>query len=98
MYGMIAKLVAVSGRRDDLIKVLKDGTAKMPGCLSYVIAKDTADENTIWVTEAWDSVVNHDKSLSLPIVKATIDRAKPLVAEFSRIAVTEPVAGIGASE
>jgi len=32
----------------------------MPGCFSYVVAKDSADENAIWVTEVWDSIVSHD--------------------------------------
>jgi quinol monooxygenase YgiN len=36
------------------------------GCFSYIVAKDSADENVIWVTEAWESVTSHDASLSLP--------------------------------
>lgn len=92
MYGLIAKLISVPNRREDLISILQNGTAQMPGCPSYVIAKDSADENTIWVTEVWNSAPDHDASLSLPIVKDTIDKGKPLIANFSRVAVTEPVA------
>ncbi len=25
----------------------------MPGCLSYIVAKDLADATTIWATEVW---------------------------------------------
>ena len=67
----------------------------MPGCLSYVIAKDFADENTIWVTEVWDSLASHDASLSLPAVKNAISHSKELVAHFEKIATTNPVAGVG---
>ena len=51
---------------------LKEGAADMPGCLSYVVAKDSADENVIWVTEAWESIASHDASLSSPSVKNAI--------------------------
>jgi quinol monooxygenase YgiN len=41
----------------------------MPGCFSYVVAKDSTEENILWVTEVWDSVTSHDASLLLPCVK-----------------------------
>ena len=52
MYGLIGKMTAVEGRRDELIAVLLDGVAGMPGCLSYIVATDPADPNLIWITEA----------------------------------------------
>ena len=45
MYGLIAKLTAVSGLRDKLIKILEEGTRNMPGWRSYIVAKDAAEEN-----------------------------------------------------
>jgi hypothetical protein len=47
MWGMIAKMPVLPGRRDEMIEILKDSAADMPGCVSYVVAKDAADENTI---------------------------------------------------
>jgi quinol monooxygenase YgiN len=95
MYGLIAKLTAVSGLRDELIKILEEGTRNMPGCRSYIVAKDAAEVNVVWVTEIWDSETNHQASLSLPAVKDTVAQAKPLVAGFERVAVTNPVGGVG---
>ena len=95
MHGLIVKLTAVAGKRDEMTKVLKESSAGMRGCLSYVIAKDAADENMIWVTEVWDSQASHDASLSLPAVKNAIPQSKTLVAGFEKIAVTTPVGGIG---
>lgn len=69
MYGLIGKLTATPGKRDQLIAILIEGTASMPGCLSYIVAKDSAEEDAIWVTEVWDSKDSHDASLSLPPVK-----------------------------
>jgi len=95
MYGLIAKLTASPGSRDELTAILEKGTRKMPGCFSYILAKDAADENILWVTEIWDSAASHDASLTLPSVKDAIAQGKPLIAGFERVAVTNPVAGVG---
>ena len=95
MYGLIVKVTTVPGKRDEMIRILKESAADMPGCFSYVVAKDSSDENVLWVTEVWDSVTSHDESLSLLQVKNAIPQAKPLVSNFERIAVTNPVWGQG---
>jgi quinol monooxygenase YgiN len=95
MYGLIVKITAAPGQRQALATILLESTAGMPGCFSYIIANDAADENTIWVTEVWDSKGSHDASLSVPTVKDAIGRATPLVAGFSQVAVTAPVGGQG---
>lgn len=95
MWGMIAKITLAPGKRDEMIAILKESTADMSGCLSYVVAKDAANENVLWVTEVWDSITSHDVSLTLPAVKAVMPRAKTIVSNFERIAVTNPQWGIG---
>jgi quinol monooxygenase YgiN len=95
MWGVIAKITLLPGKRDEMIGILKESAAEMQGCLSYVVAKDAADENTMWVTEVWNSMASHDASLSLPVVKNAIPRAKAIVSNFERIAVTSPVWGAG---
>ena len=42
MYGLIGKMRTQPGQRDALIAILLAGTGGMPGCLSYVVAKDPA--------------------------------------------------------
>ena len=95
MYGIIAKLIIAPGKRDEMIAILKDSAGNMPGCLSYVVAKDAADENTLWITEVWDSAASHDASLSLPAVKNAVPQAKGLIAGFEKVAATTPVWGAG---
>jgi quinol monooxygenase YgiN len=97
MYGLIGRMTAVSGQRDTLIAILLEGTEAMPGCLSYVIAKDPSDTNAIWITEVWNNQESHQASLSLPSVKQAIARGKPLIAGFDKSFVTEPVGGHGLS-
>jgi len=95
MYGLIVKMVATAGKRDELIALLLQGTAAMPGCLSYVIARDSVDDDGIWVTEVWIDKASHDASLSLPVVQKTIGAARPMIAAFNSPVVTTPVGGQG---
>jgi quinol monooxygenase YgiN len=95
MYGLIGKALAAPGKRDELVAILLEGANEMPGCMSYVVAKDAADPNGIWITEVWDSEESHRASLALPSVKAAIARGRPLMAGFSERFTTEPVGGHG---
>ncbi len=95
MHGLIGKMIAREGQREALVALMLEGSAKMPGCLVYVVARDPADAVSIWVTEVWDSKESHQASLELPAVKAAIDRARPLIAGFGDYVVTEPIGGLG---
>lgn len=95
MYGLIGKLIAHPGKRDDLIAVLMEGSQDMPGCLSYVVAKDSTNPDAVWVTEVWDSQTSHQASLSLPAVQQAIGRGRPLIAGFGERFETIPVGGHG---
>lgn len=95
MYGLIVKLTVVPGTREQMVAILKGSAANMPGCISYVVAEDSADPNTLWVTEVWDSEASHNASLSLPGVKNAIPQSKAMVSKFEKVAVTNPVWGVG---
>jgi len=98
MWGMIAKITVHPGKRGEMVEILRSSAEGMPGCLSYVVSKDSSNENVLWVTEVWTSAEHHQASLSLPGVKAAVPRAKTLVANFERIAVTEPLWDSGRRE
>lgn len=95
MFGLIGKMRAVPGQRDALIAILLESTTQMPGCLSYIVARDEADADAIWITEVWDSEDSHRASLSLAQVQAAIARARPLIAGFDSHTRTVPVGGVG---
>lgn len=95
MYGIIGKMTAYDGKRDELIDILLAGTKDMPGCLSYVIARDSADPNALWVTEVWDTQESHQASLALESVQQAIGKGRPLIAGFDERFETTPVGGHG---
>lgn len=95
MYGLIGRMKAQPGQRDALAAILLEGTGAMPGCLSYVVARDPADADALWITEVWDSAESHRASLALPAVQAAIARGRPLIAGFDNRTETEPLGGVG---
>lgn len=95
MYGLMGKITAVAGTRDELAAILLAGTDAMPGCLSYIVATDPADADALWVTEVWATQAHHRASLSLPSVQAAIAKGRPLIAGFSHRVETVPLGGHG---
>lgn len=95
MFGLIGKITCAPGQRDALAEILLGGTADMPGCHSYVIARDPADADALWVTEVWDRRESHAASLTLPAVQAAIARGRPLIKDVGPRFETEPVGGHG---
>ena len=95
MYGLIGQMIAAPGKRDDLIAILAESTQGMPGCLSYILAKDAANPDALWITEVWTDKDSHAASLKLPAVQAAIAKARPIIAGFGQRFETVPVGGVG---
>jgi reactive intermediate/imine deaminase len=95
MYGLIGKMVATPGNRDALAAIILSGSEPMPGCLSYIVAKDPRDEHALWITEVWDSAESHKASLSLPRVRELITKGRPLIASVGDSVQSEPIGGFG---
>jgi quinol monooxygenase YgiN len=91
VYAIIGQMLSAPGKRDELIAYLTEGSADIPGNLSYVIWRDKADENSIWITEVWKDEVSHKASLGLPQVQEAISKARPIIAGFGARAEVEPV-------
>jgi len=95
MYGLIGRILAHPGKRQELAAILVPGEEGMPGCLSYVVAADPEVPDALWVTEVWESREAHRASLQLPAVQAAIARGRPLIAGFDSRAETNVLGGIG---
>ena len=95
MYGLIGRIKAVAGKRDELAAILAPGEGSMPGCHSYIVAEDPADPDGLWVTEVWTDQAAHRASLQLDSVKAAIAKGRPLIAGFDSRAETNVLGGIG---
>ena len=88
-------MIAVPGQRDALAEVLLDGVSGMPGCLSYVVARDLEHADALWISEVWTTREAHAASLGLPSVQAAIARGRPMIAGFGPRYETEPLGGHG---
>ena len=97
MYGLIGRILAIPGKRNELAAILVPGEGGMPGCLSYIVATDQQNPDALWVTEVWDSQDSHRASLQLPAVKAAIAKGRPLIVGFDNHVETVVLGGIGLS-
>jgi len=98
MHGLIVKLAVQPGQRDAVIAILVRCATRMPGCLSYIVAKDTTDENAIWATEVWDCEASHDASFTLPAIKEAVGLVRPMVIGIQSKVITTPVGGLGLAQ
>jgi len=91
LYGLIGQMSAAPGKRDELIGYLLAGTDAMPGNLAYMVSKDAAEPDAIWIVEVWKDKASHAASLALPQVQAAIAKARPILAGFGTRAEVVPV-------
>ena len=94
-FGLIGHIKVQSGQRSALAAILAEGSDRMPGCLSYVVAEDVSDPDGLWVTEVWRDQASHQASLELPSVREAIDRGRPLIVAFDAFHETRPIGGVG---
>lgn len=81
-YLLHGKLIAKQGHGKELSEILIEAsrlirTAK--GFNLYLVSKDGASKNDVWITEVWDSKEDHDNSLSVPGVRELIGKAMPIL-------------------
>jgi len=95
MYGLIGKLKVAPGQRDKVSSAILESVDSLPGCLSYIVAQDSADPDAIWVTEVWDSKESHSASLQLPAVQQAIAKCRPYITGFGERFETVPLGGCG---
>lgn len=95
MYGLIGKIIALEDKADELAEILIGGISNMPGCMSYIVAKDSIEANSLWITEVWEDQDKHTASLELPSVVDAIGKGRPLIAGFGERFETQPLGGQG---
>ncbi|MGM8363806.1 putative quinol monooxygenase [Flavobacterium sp. ARAG 55.4] len=80
MYLLHGKLTAKSGHQEEVTTILLEASklvSTSKGCKVYVIGKDENDQNSVYVTEIWDSKDDHDNSLNVEGVKELIMKVMP---------------------
>ncbi len=94
MFGLISQFMTKPAQRDELAGILAAATRGMPGCLSYVIARDAARDDALWVTEVWTDHASHAASLERPAVREALTKGRALITGMGSRTMTEPVAGV----
>jgi quinol monooxygenase YgiN len=80
-YGYIGSMKTIPGHRDDVVSILLSDvdSLKEAGCDLYIVSVSDADDDTIWVSEVWQTKQHHDASLQQPEAKAAISKAMPML-------------------
>lgn len=58
---------AEAGAADELARVLvlvSDGLGSMPGCISWIVARNPQEADEVWVQELWSSEQAADEALT----------------------------------
>jgi quinol monooxygenase YgiN len=87
----------VSGARGQVAHLIIGALDSIAGCLSYIVAGDPIDPDSLWITEVWDSEASHRASLDSPAVQDAIAQAKPMIVRFEERIATAPIGGLGLS-
>lgn len=97
-YGLCGKIVATTGHGDELATHLLNAAAaleQVPACRLYLVSRDAADADALWVVEVWDTAEAHRASLELEAVQALITKARPLIAGMGERFEFQPIGGKG---
>ncbi len=91
---MIGRIEASPGNRDALAHALVHDVDDMPGCLTYLVSVDPADDNGVWIAEAWVSHQAHADWLASDATRALVDAIRPLMVGYSERHELHPVGGL----
>ncbi len=98
MFGLHGRFVAQPGQGDALEAILLEAAEALgerEACRLYVVSRSPEEPESVWVTEAWTSREEHERSLEDKGVRALIERARPLIAEIGDRTELRPVGGKG---
>lgn len=101
MYGIMGKIQAAAGQREQLMAHLLQAAAELTSlehCYLYVVSRASDDADGIWVTEIWRSPSDHQDSLKLEAIQSLISAARPLIAGMPERIEFEPMGGKGLTE
>ena len=98
MFGLHVRFVAQPGQGDALEAILleaDEALAEREACRLHVVSRSPEEPESVWVTEAWTSREEHQRSLEDERVRALIERARPLIADVADRTELRPVGGKG---
>jgi quinol monooxygenase YgiN len=89
-FGLLGRMVAKPGRREELIAHLQDSSRDVPGKLLYLIQLEQDDPDAFWINEIWADKAAYDACLTLPQVQKGMELTRPLIASVEHRTETIP--------
>ena len=89
-WGLLGRMTAKPGKRDELIAALKESSRDVPGKLLYLIQLEQDDPDAFWINEIWASKGAYDACLTMPQVGDWNARLAPLLAGMEHRTETVP--------
>ena len=90
-WGLLGRMRAQPGRRDELIAALRDSSRDVPGKLLYLIQLEQDDPDAFWINEIWESKAAYDACLTLPQVGDWRGRLAALMVGIEHLTETIPI-------
>ena len=90
-WGLLGRMTAQPGKRDELIACLQESSREVPGKLVYLIQCELDDPDAFWINEVWESQAAYETCLTLPQVRRGMERSRPLLAGIAHRTETAPV-------
>jgi quinol monooxygenase YgiN len=96
-YGLLNKLTAKPGKRDEVVGILLESGKLLddPACLMYMVSESVDDPDVIWVTDLWTSKDKHAEALRTPELRPFVERAMPLLEGMPEQIEIRPAGGRG---
>jgi quinol monooxygenase YgiN len=94
----LVKFTARPGEGDRLVELLlaaAGGTAEAPGCELWLVHREDADPDVVWVTEVWAGREQCDAALADPRAREGIPAVLRLLREPPQMIATTPAGGVG---
>jgi quinol monooxygenase YgiN len=95
---VIARIPCQPGKREELeagLKPMLDHTETEPGTQRYVLLRDSADENVLWMYELYQDQASLEVHQSSDAMKALGAAIRPFLAGRPELFFTTPVGGKG---
>ena len=90
-YGLLGKMRAQPGKREELITHLQDSSRDVPGKLVYLISLEQDDPDAFWITEVWADKASYEACLTMPQVQKGMELTRPLIVGVEQRIETVPL-------
>jgi quinol monooxygenase YgiN len=90
-WGLLGRMIAKPGKRDELVAALKESSRDVPGKLLYLIQLEEDDPDAFWINEVWESKAAYEACLAMPQVGDWAGRLGALMAGIEHRTETMPL-------